>query len=131
MASVRHIDRQDLEVEELEITSAPLTAAAFHYGKYCKEANDTFIKCRYVLKDPRKCLNEGKVVTNCAHEFFKKVKLHCDESFQKQFTCLDYNNYEFKRCRKTQKLFDHCMDTVFYNNNNNNSNNSNNSNSSN
>lgn len=30
--------------------------------------------CKGELKDPRKCIKEGKAVTNCALSFFRKVK---------------------------------------------------------
>ena len=53
---------EELNVEELKVTSAVLTGAAFHYGNYCKDKNDAFMKCRYDKQDPRKCLTEGKQV---------------------------------------------------------------------
>ena len=53
---------QDLDVEELNVTSAVLLAGAPHYGMQCKEKNDTFMRCRTRLNDPRKCLTEGKEV---------------------------------------------------------------------
>ena len=53
---------QDLEVEELKVTSAVLTAGAHHYGKFCKAKNDAFMECRMLGNDPRKCLKEGKEV---------------------------------------------------------------------
>ena len=53
---------EELDVEEVKVTSAVLTAAAFHYGKYCKEKNDAFMRCRFDKQDPRKCLQEGKQV---------------------------------------------------------------------
>ena len=53
---------EDLDVEEINVTSAVLTGAAFHYGNYCKEKNDAFMRCRFEKQDPRKCLEEGKQV---------------------------------------------------------------------
>ncbi len=53
---------EELDVEELKVTSAVLAGAAFHYGSYCKEKNDAFMRCRYDKQDPRKCLEEGKQV---------------------------------------------------------------------
>ena len=55
---------QDLEIEELKVTSAVLTAGAHHYGRFCKAQNDAFMECRTLGKDPRKCLKEGKEVRN-------------------------------------------------------------------
>lgn len=53
---------EELDVEELNVTSAVLTGAAFHYGTHCRDKNDAFMRCRYDKKDPRKCLEEGKQV---------------------------------------------------------------------
>lgn len=45
--------------------------------------------CKAELKDPRKCINEGKAVTSCAFEFFRKVKKSCAEEFVQHANCLD------------------------------------------
>ena len=55
-----------LNVEELNVTSAVLVAAAHHYGQACRVENDAFMKCRQEKKDPRACLEEGRRVTQCA-----------------------------------------------------------------
>lgn len=112
MSSVRDVKRSDLEMEEVQVTTAPLQAAAFHYQTYCKQINDTFINCRYWKKDPRLCLTEGHAVSNCANEFFRVVKTNCSESFVPFFNCLDNGNMEYKNCLKEQKLFDGCMSSV-------------------
>lgn len=110
MASyTNELSAADLNVEEVEVTSAVLMAGAYHYGKYCVGVNDKFMECRTDSKDPRKCLTEGKEVTKCALDFFKKVKGSCSESFTAYWTCLDYKNQDLSACRKTQKVFDQCM----------------------
>ena len=101
---------KDLEAEELNVTSALLMAAAHHYGKYCERPNDAFMECRTDTKDPRKCLAEGKEVTCCALDFFRAVKGSCNDVFTKHWTCLDEKNQSIKACRKTQKVFDECME---------------------
>lgn len=53
---------QDIDVEELSITSAVLMGAAHHYGTHCKAKNDAFMQCRMDKRDPRKCLQEGTEV---------------------------------------------------------------------
>ena len=112
MASpVAEVTAEQLEVEELNVTSALLVGAAHHYGSYCEEQNDAFMECRVSSKDPRKCLEEGKKVTACAKEFFSKIKGSCNEEFTEFWTCLDFKNQEPSRCRKTQKVFDSCMAT--------------------
>lgn len=100
---------QQLAVEELDVTSAVLLGGAHHYGSYCQKQNDAFMECRIDNKDPRKCLKEGKEVTQCAVKFFTKIKGSCNEEFTKHWTCLDYNNQTYSKCRKTQKAFDSCM----------------------
>lgn len=45
--------------------------------------------CKTELGDPRKCINEGKAVTNCALNFFRKVKKTCAAEFTQYATCLD------------------------------------------
>ena len=101
---------QDLEAEELNVTSAVLLGAAHHYGKYCEDTNDTYMECRTETKDPRKCLAQGREVTQCALNFFRLVKGSCNEVFTSHWACLDDNNQSFKTCRKTQKTFDACME---------------------
>lgn len=101
---------QDLEAEELNVTSAVLMGAAHHYGKYCEVPNEAYMECRTETKDPRKCLAEGREVTQCALNFFRMVKDNCNDVFTTHWTCLDDHNQSFKTCRKTQKAFDACME---------------------
>ena len=112
MSSVRDVNRSDLEMEEVQVTTAPLQAAAFHYKAYCKDINKIFTDCRYWKKDPRKCLSEGHEVSKCANEFFRFVKMNCNEPFVPFFNCLDNGNMEYKNCLKERKLFDTCMNRV-------------------
>ena len=104
------LTRQDLEAEEVNVTSAVLMGAAGHYGKYCERVNEAFMECRTDSKDPRKCLAEGREVTRCALEFFRVVKSSCNDVFAAHWTCLDERNQSYKACRKTQKAFDACME---------------------
>ena len=64
-SSVENVNPRDLEVDELNITSALMNGAALHYGEYCRSKNDRFMACRFEAKDPRKCLEEGRQVTEC------------------------------------------------------------------
>lgn len=52
--------------------------------------------CRQELDDPRKCIEEGKAVTNCALNFFRKVKTSCHEEFQQYANCLDKSSTDFQ-----------------------------------
>lgn len=48
-----------------------------------------FMLCRNELNDARKCLDEGKAVTNCSLEFFRKVKKSCFREFTDYYNCID------------------------------------------
>jgi len=102
---------EELTVPEIELSSAPLRAAAHHVGKYCDNQSKEFMLCNAEEKDPRKCINEGKEVTRCAMEFFKKVKIHCAEEFTAYWTCIDFSGCDmaYKNCRKTQGVYDKCI----------------------
>ncbi|CAD7077350.1 unnamed protein product [Hermetia illucens] len=106
---------EELTVPEVNISSAALRAGAFHLGKDCLNENNEFMLCREELDDPRKCLAEGKAVTNCARSFFQKVKKSCHEEFVQYANCLDKSsgNFSFDMCRKTQGVFDKCMKDNF------------------
>ncbi len=40
-------------------------------------------------QDPRKCIKEGKDVSLCAIDFFRKVRDTCNDTFTTFWTCLD------------------------------------------
>lgn len=103
------VSPEQLDIEELAVTSAVLLGGAHHYGAYCEKQNQAFMECRIENKDPRKCLKEGKAVTRCAVNFFDKIKGSCNEEFTKHWTCLDYKNLTYSKCQQTQKTFDSCM----------------------
>lgn len=52
--------------------------------------------CRKELEDPRKCISEGKAVTSCALEFFRKVKKSCFKEFTQYTNCLDKSSTHFE-----------------------------------
>lgn len=45
--------------------------------------------CKTEEDDPRRCLAEGKQVTACALDFFKKIKKQCHEEFKQYYNCID------------------------------------------
>ncbi|XP_043235806.1 NADH dehydrogenase [ubiquinone] 1 alpha subcomplex subunit 8-like [Amphibalanus amphitrite] len=102
---------QELTVEELNIGYPALKAGSFHLGKYCEAQRDEFMLCRQEEKDPRKCLAEGRAVTSCALEFFRKVKSTCMDEFNQYANCLDRGSpdLKFRMCRNTQSVFDKCV----------------------
>ena len=67
--------------------------------------------CRFELEDPRRCVKEGKDVTNCALNFFKQIKKSCHEEFSQYANCLDRSSSDlhFKHCRTTQGVYDKCV----------------------
>ncbi|PZC80522.1 NADH dehydrogenase [ubiquinone] 1 alpha subcomplex subunit 8 [Helicoverpa armigera] len=110
-ADVHLPEESELTVKELNLSSAVLYAGSFHLGKYCEQANNEFMLCRLEEKDPRKCINEGKAVTACTLDFFRKVKKSCLDEFNQYSNCIDKSSgdYSLKQCRKTQGVFDKCV----------------------
>jgi NADH dehydrogenase (ubiquinone) 1 alpha subcomplex subunit 8 len=51
---------------ELPATSSYLFAASFFIGDKCGKANDDFLVCKSKDNNPAACLEQGKVVTECA-----------------------------------------------------------------
>ncbi|CAK1550503.1 unnamed protein product [Leptosia nina] len=101
-----------LNVPEVDLSSATLMSAAHHLGKDCENINNEFMLCRMESRDPRACLHLGKQVTDCTMQFFKKVKSKCQHEFNQYAHCIDKSSgdYSFKKCRKTQAVFDKCME---------------------
>lgn len=60
---------------QVNVSSAVLKASAHHYGSQCDKANKEFMLCRWEEKDPRKCLQEGMKVNECALNFFRYLTL--------------------------------------------------------
>ena len=56
---------------QVKVSSSVLKAAAHHYGAQCDKPNKEFMLCRWEEKDPRRCLEEGRLVNQCALEFFR------------------------------------------------------------
>jgi len=101
----------ELTVEEVPLGTPSLRAGAMHLGKYCEVQNNEFMLCRSETQDPRKCLREGKDVTSCSMEFFKKVKATCAAEFMSYASCLEKSSgdMQLKECRKTQGVYDDCI----------------------
>ena len=99
----------DLDVQELEVTSTIITTAAFQLGQYCTAPNLDFLECRRIYDDPRPCIQKGQVVAECSRDFFMKLRDNCKEPFTKFWTCMDWNDVQFRKCRPEQAAFDKCM----------------------
>ena len=78
-------------------------------GKYCENDFKSYMQRRFEAKDPRATLEEGKRVTQCALEFFRKMKETCNTQFTNHWKCLDYHNQMYGNCRHTQKPYDTCV----------------------
>jgi NADH dehydrogenase (ubiquinone) 1 alpha subcomplex subunit 8 len=96
----------ELTVEECPLGTPYLKAGASHLGKYCENQNNEFVLCRHETRDPIKCLPEGKVVTACTNEFFRKVKQNCATAFTQHAMCLEQSSDRMKMepCRQSQVL---------------------------
>ena len=51
--------------------------------------------CREELQDPRKCIKEGKDLTNCAMNFFRKLKKTCRPEFETYTKCIDKSSGDY------------------------------------
>uniref|UniRef100_A0A8D2DLL4 NADH dehydrogenase [ubiquinone] 1 alpha subcomplex subunit 8 n=1 Tax=Sciurus vulgaris TaxID=55149 RepID=A0A8D2DLL4_SCIVU len=101
---------EQLKVEEVKVSSTVLKAAAPHYGAQCDKPNKEFMLCRWEEKDPRRCLEEVKMVNKCALQFFRQIKCHCAEPFTAYWTCIDHSGLQlFRYCRKQQAKFEDCV----------------------
>lgn len=100
-----------LSVQEVNLSSATLLSAAPYLGKHCEAINNEFMLCRCESNDPRPCIELGKKVTACTLQFFKNVKSNCLEEFNQYANCVDKSsgNFALANCRKTQSVFDQCM----------------------
>ena len=55
-----------------------------------------FLLCNEEEKDPRKCLKEGKDVTACGFEFFRKVKNSCLEEINQYANCIEQTSVRYE-----------------------------------
>jgi NADH dehydrogenase (ubiquinone) 1 alpha subcomplex subunit 8 len=103
---------KELDVQELNVSAPVLRAAAHQMGKYCDTESKEFMLCRREEKDPRKCMQEGKAVTNCGVSFLMKMKEHCMKEFTEYWQCIDYRGkgtFALTPCRKIQVPYDSCV----------------------
>lgn len=97
---------------ELPLTSAVITAGARHLAESCKIANAAFSQCKADNNgNPTTCAAAGASVTECTRGFFAAMGEHCADEFAKQWECLDVNNMQFNKCRKSQSPLDVCVFT--------------------
>ncbi|OAD52834.1 NADH dehydrogenase [ubiquinone] 1 alpha subcomplex subunit 8 [Eufriesea mexicana] len=102
---------EELNIQELSITWPYIRTAAAFIGKKCEWFNNEFMLCRQELKDPRKCMKEGREVTNCAINLMLDIRNHCRNEFEAHMKCAydlcgEHND---GRCSDTQQLLDDCM----------------------
>ena len=104
----------ELDVQDVNISQPVLVASGTYFGKYCDEqskvnflvdviyhlvtlfVSQEYMLCKLEEKDPRKCLNEGKAVTMCGHEFFRKVGQTCKEEVERMAKCMEWSDKELK-----------------------------------
>lgn len=101
----------ELKHKEIPLTHNFFLSSAMWLGKYCDNQCKEFMLCRTEEMDPRRCLDEGREVTQCGLEFFRKVKNSCKQELEWYTKCLDFSGREpeYRRCRKEQAMFDGCM----------------------
>lgn len=118
MVLVKEVDLPqftELNVPEINLSTATLMSASSYLGKQCEGINNEYMLCRQETNDPRPCLELGKKVTSCAIDVFKKIKNECLHEFNQYANCIDKSSGDFslQYCRKTQGVFDSCMKDKF------------------
>ncbi|KOB69385.1 NADH:ubiquinone dehydrogenase [Operophtera brumata] len=88
-------EESELTVNEVNLSASTLMAGSFHLGKYCEQANNEFMLCRIEENDATKCVNEGRAVTACTMEFFRKVKHSCKDQFSQYANCVDKSSGDY------------------------------------
>ncbi|KAI7694030.1 NADH dehydrogenase [ubiquinone] 1 alpha subcomplex subunit 8 [Sarcoptes scabiei] len=102
---------EELDVQDVNISQPVLIASGPYFGKYC-DHQSKYMLCKLEEKDPRKCLNEGKAVTMCGHDFFRKVGETCRAEVERMAKCMEFTDTQtrFIYCRKEQKQVRKCME---------------------
>uniref|UniRef100_A0A6P6YKK6 NADH dehydrogenase [ubiquinone] 1 alpha subcomplex subunit 8-like n=1 Tax=Dermatophagoides pteronyssinus TaxID=6956 RepID=A0A6P6YKK6_DERPT len=103
---------QELDVQDINVSQPVLVASGPYFGKYCDQQSKEYMLCRLEERDPRKCLNEGKAVTMCGHEFFRKVGQTCREEVERMAKCMEFTHVDCRLiyCKKEQKQVAKCME---------------------
>ncbi|CAF1252083.1 unnamed protein product [Rotaria magnacalcarata] len=102
---------EELECPVINVSSPALRAGSFHLAKYCDLQFKEFMLCRQEEQDPRKCIKEGKEVSLCSIDFFRKVRDTCNDTFTTFWTCLDNGpdgEMSFNSCKQEQRAFAQC-----------------------
>ena len=99
---------EELKVDEIGLTSAPLKSVAFQMHNYCKDYCDDFMKCRDD-NGIESCLPEGRKVTRCGQEFIRKMQKTCHSVFKEHYTCLVNNNQQLESCRTPELELNSCI----------------------
>ncbi|KAG1675345.1 NADH dehydrogenase [ubiquinone] 1 alpha subcomplex subunit 8 [Nymphon striatum] len=94
---------EELTVPEVTLTTGALRAGSVYFGKFCETESKEFMLCKDDFDDPRKCINEGKDVTACALNFFRKMKETCYEEFQAYATCLETKSVDYQVSKQDRR----------------------------
>ncbi|VUZ51364.1 unnamed protein product [Hymenolepis diminuta] len=68
--------------------------------------------CHQEHHDPRKCVEEGKDVTECGLKFLKLLKKNCADVFTDYYNCIWKHGgpyFQIQNCRKLQYPLDNCI----------------------
>jgi NADH dehydrogenase (ubiquinone) 1 alpha subcomplex subunit 8 len=102
-ATLGSVDKSAAGVQEVGVSSAPLKSASFFVGEHCQKYNEDFMLCKNENRDPAHCLLEGRRVTRCAQDLFKKLNESCAQEWEAHWRCLEMHNQEFNGCRKPER----------------------------
>eukprot|EP01031_Cornospumella_fuschlensis_P033076 gene33075-40011_t len=91
------------------LTSLELWAASKFIARECATINKDYFICK--KKDPDNlfsCLDQEYLVTTCAEETVAKLKSKHTKQFDDYVKCLNYNDYNYDKCRKLEDALRKC-----------------------
>mmetsp|Transcript_5233 Transcript_5233/g.5363 ORF Transcript_5233/g.5363 Transcript_5233/m.5363 type:complete len:104 (-) Transcript_5233:180-491(-) len=94
-------------------TSIQLWAASKIIGRECATENRKFFMCKKDKgQNPLDCESEGTGVTNCVTQVVTDLNARFPTEYTAFQKCLDYNDYRFGDCRKTERDLLDCWNKV-------------------
>ena len=68
----------------------------FNFIKFLFLFFQEYMLCKSELRDPRKCLKEGKEVTACGLKFYEKIKSTCKDELETLAKCSEWNSSDYQ-----------------------------------
>jgi hypothetical protein len=85
-------------------SSMEIWAASKFIGRECASLNKAFYLCKRDKGDePRACFPEGAKVLDCGNKMIGELYAKHSAPYKAFQECLDFNDYRFSDCQKTEK----------------------------